>query len=187
MTYLSHEHLDELTADYRPAIEAYIRAKGAVAAAQREYDEAEATLAHEGLIYAPGVKEQGTNDSARKLYARVKLADPWGKSLAAAELALVEAEAQYELMRREWESFKLHLQLEGLSLKGQELRSKASMPIVTAVSPMFDLNVGFGDAEAMLEIIRKQIGDMATGLEKYGEVDQEIAKDLRAIIGDEEE
>lgn len=187
--YLSHEHLDEVIADYVEAIRSFFNAKADVAEAQSELDEAEAHYYSRGLIYSQADKSQGTNDAARKLYARKFLADKgYQGALDGANLRYIYAESEYEVMRKELDAFRLHLQLQGLILKEQELLP----PIVQMRSPIVGVQpISFygefapGEEAAMLKAIRAKMENLATGLEQYGEVDQGIAADIRAIINEE--
>jgi hypothetical protein len=116
--YVSHEHIEEVMNDLTPATSRYITAKHALAMAETAYSAAETGLTEFGLIHD---KEHGTNEKLRKLHAEGVLARPWGHAIAGAQAELALAEMEYDALRAEMQAIRLHLQLDSLALKTQEL------------------------------------------------------------------
>jgi hypothetical protein len=173
--YLSHEHLDEVIADYQKALAEYWKAKENLGQMQYEADEYEANLYAHGLIYNPKEKSQGTNDTSRKLYARECMVVQLSR-VQDATVEMQKAEAKYEAMRKELESFRLHLQLQGLILRERELMPTG--PVITHVEP-FVRDVG---TATFAEMAPFDETDYETTLRKIREM---IAQD--GLAPDEEE
>lgn len=164
--YLSHEYLDEVMADYQRALRDYWLAKEDLGHAEYERDFREATLFRQGKIYNSKDKNQGTNDTMRKLYARTLLEGDEA-IVQEATSALQRAEARYEAMRRELDAFRLHLQLQGLILRERELMPT---PAIMRVGPatFFDEMVPFDetDYEATLRKIREVMAQEGLALDE---------------------
>lgn len=165
--YLSHEHLDAVMADYIDALQEYWIAKENLGQAQYERDSMEVQLFENGHIYNQKEKDQGTNETSRKMYANTRLS---GKDaiVQMATVALQRAEAQYEVFRKELEAFRLHLQLQGLMLKEKELTPEPAILHWSGPLTFFDEMVPFDetDYEKTLRIIREMMEQEQPGEEE---------------------
>lgn len=153
--YISHDHLDAVITDYKEALQDYWEAKEHLGQVQYDRDATEAKLFADGLIYNPKQPEQGTNDTSRKLFARHALSGE-DDAVQTATVMLQRAEAKYEVMRKELDAFRMHLQLQELILKERELQ-----PMVVGVGApiFFDELAPFDESayERTLRAIREMI------------------------------